>query len=167
MPEPSDPNALKLAFSRFPTGVTVVGAMDETGAPTGFTASAFTPVSLDPPILLVCVGYATRSSTVFAKAGAFSVNILSHDQGEISNRFATPDAERFAVTPWEKKTTGAPVLSESAGWFDCRVRERVDAGDHFLLLGDIAAIGGPAAPIPPLGYWRSGYCAVTPREQGH
>lgn len=165
MAEPKDQKALKQAFSRFPTGVTVVGALDETGAPQGFTASAFTPVSLDPPVLLVCVGYATRSSAVFAKAPAFSVSVLGDGQDELSTRFATPGAERFSVTPWEKKTTGAPVLTESAGWFDCLVRERMDAGDHFLLIGDIAAIGGPEELAAPLGYWGSRYCAVTPREQ--
>jgi len=165
MPEPGDPAALKKAFSRFPTGVTVVGARDQSGAPHGFTASAFTPVSLDPPLLLVCVGYASRSASVFAKAETFAVSVLTHAQDAISTRFATPGAERFSITPWEPKTTGAPVLVETAGWFDCTVHDRVDAGDHFLLLGRIEALGGPDDAPAPLGYWRSGYCDVTSREQ--
>lgn len=163
--DPSDRDALKRAFSAFATGVTVVGTLDDTGAPRGLTASAFTPVSLTPPILLVCIGYNTRTSTVFAKSEQFAVSILKADQADISTRFATKDNERFEVTPWEKRATGAPVLRECAAWFDCLVRDRVDAGDHFILLGDIEAIGVDESDPNPLGYFRSQYGDVTLREQ--
>ncbi|MEM6490455.1 MAG: flavin reductase family protein [Pseudomonadota bacterium] len=156
-----DEAALKRAFGSFATGVTVVCTIDETGAPRGFTASAFSPVSLDPPIILVCVAYRGRTGPIFAKAESFAVSVLTEDQAEVSNLFASPDADRFAATPWETQASGAPILSEHVAFFDCAVRERVDAGDHFILIGDVEAFDS-VSDRAPLAYWRASYGRFDP-----
>ena len=156
-----DEAALKRAYGSFATGVTVVCAMDEKGTPRGFTASAFSPVSLDPPIILVCIGYKGRTGPVFAKAESFAVSVLTEAQSAVSNLFASPDADRFAETPWETHSSGAPILKQRAAFFDCAVRERVDAGDHFVLLGDVEAFGSEPDETP-LTYWRAGYGRFDP-----
>jgi len=159
--EAIDEDALKQAFGSFATGVTVVCALDETGAPRGFTASAFSPVSLDPPIILVCIAYRGRTGPIFAKAESFAVSVLTEAQSAVSNLFASPDADRFGETAWETRASGAPILSERVAFFDCAVRERVDAGDHFILLGDVEAFEAVDAQTP-LTYWRAGYGRFSP-----
>ena len=156
-----DDAALKRAFGSFTTGVTVVCALDETGAPRGFTASAFQPVSLDPPIIMVCIAYRGRTGPMFAKAESFAVSVLTDAQSAVSTLFASPDADRFAETPWETQASGAPILRERVAFFDCAVRERVDAGDHFILLGDVEAFEA-TEDAAPLTYWRAGYGRFAP-----
>lgn len=98
----NDLRALRDAFGAFLTGVTVVATFNDEGGPIGFTANSFTSVSLDPPLLLVCLAKTSRNYQTLMTAKGFSVNILSEDQKDVSNTFARPVEDRFAAVDWQK-----------------------------------------------------------------
>lgn len=149
---------LRDAFGTFMTGVTVVTTLAE-GKPLGFTANSFSSVSLEPPLLLVSIAKTSSNYAAFVAAPGFAINILAEDQREISNTFARPVADRFSTVDWQAGPEGAPVLAGVSGWFDCAMHQVVDAGDHALLIGRVAAFGASAAP--GLGYYRGGYFTAT------
>jgi len=132
-----DSSDLRRAFATFATGVTVVTARGPGAEPVGFTANSFSSVSLDPPLLLVCVANGMRSFPVFQATPAFAVNILAEDQQETSRTFAARGADRFAAVQWRAGETGSPLLDGVVAWFDCRAHEVVAAGDHAILIGRI------------------------------
>ena len=150
-----DPRGLRRALGAFLTGVTVVTTLDAAGTPRGFTAKSFTSVSLDPPLVLVCLAKAASACEVFSNAGRYAVNILATDQRRVSDAFAARAADRFAGVPWRPEATGAPVIEGVAAWLDCTLHEVVDAGDHVVLIGRVQAFG--EAGHGPLGYCRGSY----------
>ncbi len=151
----SDLTDLRNAFGTFLTGVTVVTTREKGGIPRGFTANSFTSVSLDPPILLMCVDKTAESFGVFTESPGFAVNILAEKQIETSGLFASKRPDKFDITSWTESLTGYPLLDGSCAWFDCRRNQVIDAGDHVIILGEILSydyndkIG--------LGYMRGGY----------
>lgn len=157
--DPPDPKALREAFGAFMTGVTIVTACGPDGAPAGLTANSFTSVSLDPPLLLVCVARQSHSLLIIQRAGGFAVNILAEHQQDLSNRFARQTEDRFADIDWAPGPFGAPVLSGVCGWFDCRLHDQVTAGDHVILIGKVE--GFDHAGGAPLGYARGGYFSLS------
>jgi flavin reductase (DIM6/NTAB) family NADH-FMN oxidoreductase RutF len=150
-----EPRALRDAFGAFLTGVTVVTTFDQTGAPIGFTANSFTSVSLDPPLLLVCLARTSRNYQTLTTAKGFAVNILSEAQKDVSNTFARPVEDRFSAVDWRNGPHGSPVFSDVAAWFDCSMHELVDAGDHVILIGRVEAFENSGRT--GLGYARGGY----------
>ncbi|SFI79495.1 NADH-FMN oxidoreductase RutF, flavin reductase (DIM6/NTAB) family [Bosea sp. OK403] len=156
-PAAFDKGAFRKALGSFLTGVTVVATLQDDGEPRGFTANSFTSVSLDPPLVLVCIAKTASSCPVFSKAGHFSVNILAESQADISNLFATRSADKFARTAWRKGPAGSPILNDVAAWFDCRQHELIEAGDHVILIGEV--MGFDHAPANPLGYCRGAHVA--------
>ncbi|WP_144379092.1 flavin reductase family protein [Mesorhizobium amorphae] len=150
-----DPRALRDAFGAFLTGVTVVTTHDADGAPIGFTANSFASVSLEPPLLLVCLARTSRNFGPLTQAPGFAVNILSQGQKEVSNTFARPVEDRFATVDWTVGPNGSPILSDVAAWFDCTMHQIVDGGDHVVLLGRIEAFCN--GQLNGLGYARGGY----------
>jgi len=156
-----DPRALRSAFGTFMTGVTVVTTHDEAGQPLGFTANSFTSVSLNPPLVLVCLANTSSNYGTFAQASKFAVNILSEAQTEVSNTFARPVEDRFATVDWQVGPNGSPILQDVSAWFDCAMHKTVDAGDHLILIGEVKAFNQDIAP--GLGYARGAY--VTPAAE--
>ncbi|MDQ0457799.1 flavin reductase [Rhizobium paknamense] len=150
-----DPRALRDAFGAFATGVTVVTATGPDGKPIGFTANSFTSVSLDPPLLLICLAKTSRNFAVMTEAKGFAVNILADDQREISNTFARPVEDRFASVDWRPGEQGGALLDNVAAWFDCAMEQVIEAGDHVILLGRVHAFGNSGRN--GLGYARGGY----------
>lgn len=150
-----EPRALRDAFGAFLTGVTVVTTTTEDGAPIGFTANSFTSVSLDPPLLLVCLAKTSRNYQTLTTAKGFAVNILSEGQKDVSNTFARPVEDRFAAVNWKTGPFGSPVFADVAAWFDCSMHQLVDAGDHVILLGKIEGVENTGKT--GLGYARGGY----------
>lgn len=153
-----DPRSLRNAFGSFMTGVTVVTTIDETGTPRGFTANSFTSVSLDPPLLLVCIGKMAASSQTFSKAPGFAVNILSEKQKAVSGAFASKRPDKFTEVGWRKSSAGHPLLDGAAAWFDCARHDIIDAGDHIILMGAVREFDHSDAN--PLGYARGGYVTL-------
>lgn len=149
---------LRKAFGTFVTGVTVLTTLDEAGLPRGMTANSFTSVSMDPPLLLVCVGKSASSSTVFEQTKSFAVNILHEGQVGISNIFASKSPDKFSSVQYDSIHTGSPIFTDSVTWFDCSVHQCVDAGDHIILIGQVQAFG--TSPQAPLGFCRGRYVNV-------
>ncbi|WP_455273520.1 flavin reductase [Rhizobium herbae] len=157
-----DARALRDAFGAFPTGVTVVTAHDASGRPVGFTANSFTSVSLDPPLLLVCLAKTSRNFETMTGAGKFAVNILSETQKDVSNTFARQVEDRFAAVDWKTGPEGSPIFSDVAAWFDCSTEAVLDAGDHVIMTGRVKAFDNSGRN--GLGYARGSY--FTPALAG-
>ena len=153
--QPIDPRAFRRALGSFLTGVTVVATLQGDGSPRGFTANSFTSVSLDPPLVLVCIAKTAASHDVFAAAARFSVNILAEHQASISALFASKAADKFAQAAWQPGPAGSPILDGVAAWFDCQRHQVVDAGDHVILIGKV--VGFKERPATPLGYCRGAH----------
>ncbi|MFT5343001.1 MAG: flavin reductase (DIM6/NTAB) family NADH-FMN oxidoreductase RutF [Paracoccaceae bacterium] len=158
-----DPKSLRSAFSRYMTGVTVVTAQAPDGTPVGFTANSFTSVSLDPPLLLVCPGRHLSSYDVFSSTKHFSVNILAEGQESISNIFASGSDDRFGQTDWTADTNGCALISGRTAGFSCTVTQRVEAGDHMVLLGKVTDFD--SSERPGLGYYKGGYFSLSKERQ--
>ena len=153
-----DPVALRRAFGTFVTGVTVITTRDAQGMPRGMTANSFTSVSLDPPLLLVCVAKSASSYPTFIESGCFAVNILHEGQVDVSAIFASKSPDKFQSVHHDRIHTGAPVMTNSLTWFDCSMFNTVDAGDHAILIGQVRAFG--TSPAAPLGFCRGRYASV-------
>ncbi|WP_244328083.1 flavin reductase [Roseibium sp. RKSG952] len=157
----TNPRALRNAFGTYMTGVTVVTAHDGEGNPLGFTANSFASVSLEPPLVLVCLANTSSNYETFANTSKFAINILSEGQIEVSNTFARPVEDRFATVDWQPGPNGSPILDDVSAWFDCDMSRTVDAGDHLILVGEVKAFDHNIAP--GLGYARGAY--VTPAAE--
>jgi len=137
----TDPS-LRDVMACHPTGVTVVAACDQAGEPYGLTVNSFTSVSLDPPLVLVCIGHESSSHDRLVGASGFAVNVLSAGQGAVAARFASePSAGRFDDLDWAPSPSGDPVLAETVAWLDCTLDEVLTAGDHSILLGRVESSG--------------------------
>jgi len=142
------------------TGVTIVTSRAG-DRQQGMTVSAFSEVSLSPPLFLVCADKTSITNELIAESGAFTVSILAHDQEELSNRFASKREEhrRFVGLDCTEGATGCPRIPGSLAWVDCLVTETVDAGDHFVYIGRAEEAG--AIDGAPLVYYRQGYRALS------
>jgi flavin-dependent trigonelline monooxygenase, reductase component len=143
------------ALGAFVTGVTVVTTIQADGSPRGFTANSFTSVSLDPPLILVCIAKTASSYAVFSATRRFAVSVLAEDQKHVSGVFASKAADKFAQVPWSTRKTGAPLMDGAAASFDCHTHEVVDAGDHIILIGRVVDFVHTSSS--PLGYCRGAY----------
>ena len=128
---------LRQAMGTFATGVTVVTTINDAGNPRGFTANSFTSVSLDPPLVLVCLAKEASSCSTFSSSGKFCVNILAEDQQDICSLFAAPVRDRFEQIEWRSGVTGSPIIENVISWFECENHNVVDAGDHIILIGRV------------------------------
>lgn len=143
------------ALGAFVTGVTVVTTMQPDGSPRGFTANSFTSVSLDPPLILVCIAKTASSYPVFSQASHFAVSVLAEEQKSVSGVFASKAPDKFSQVAWHARVTGSPVMDGAAASFDCTTHEMVDAGDHIILIGRV--LDFIHTQSSPLGYCRGAY----------
>lgn len=152
----SDPRTLRDALGCFATGVTIVTCLDGDGRPVGLTANSFTSVSLDPPLLLVCVSRRAASADALVSASHFAVNVLQAQQQPASIRFSTRDEDRFGTTPWSPGEHGPPVLRDSLGVFECAAHAVHEGGDHHILVGEVLRASFDST-LDPLLYFRGRY----------
>lgn len=155
MTETFDINSLRNAMGSFMTGVTIVTTETPDGERRGFTANSFTTVSLDPPLVLVCLAEKAESYEAFNKADVFAVNILHESQRESALRFASKRPNKFEDIAATRGRFGAPILDGSICWFECTGHERIVAGDHLILIGRIVDYASNEGR--PLGYFRGGF----------
>lgn len=135
-----DPVAFRAALSRFPSGVCIVTAQEAGGRPRGFTASAFSSLSLDPPLVLVCLDQKAESHDTFQAAPTFAVSILASHQMPIANAFAAKAPEKFeGIAVVAGPETGLPLIPEAVAHLECRMHQQVPAGDHTILIGEVVA----------------------------
>lgn len=123
-------------LGRFATGVTIITAMDG-DEPVGLAANSFTSLSLDPPLVLFCVGSSSSTWPRLRRSGKFAVNILGEHQEETSRVFATKGADRFGVTPWREGVSGSPVLEDAIAYLDCTAEAEYPGGDHTIVVGRV------------------------------
>jgi flavin reductase (DIM6/NTAB) family NADH-FMN oxidoreductase RutF len=147
---------LKQVFSRWATGVTIVTARAGDRIH-GMTVSAFTEVSLEPPLVLVCADKTSLTLPVIAEGGVFAVNVLAREQEALSNRFASKQDEhrRFEGLEYETGKTGAPLIPGTVACLDCRVVATHEAGDHLIFVGRVEDLR--RSDREPLLYYRSAY----------
>ncbi len=148
-----DPGTFKNVLSLWPSGVTVITVPAEGGL-VGITASSFNSVSVDPPLISVCVAQKLYTHNAIHEAGRFAVNILNREQVELGKRFAgmIPGLEdRFEGLGTTTAVTGAPLLADVVGWLDCTLAHAFEAGDHTIFVGHVEAAGMPGV-LPPLLY---------------
>jgi len=150
-----DLRQLRNAFGTFMTGVTVVTTREPDGTPRGFTANSFTSVSLEPPLLLICIDKAAESLDVFTETEGFAINILAADQIDTSGLFASKRPDKYDRVKWKASRRGHPLLDGVCAWFDCTRHQVIDAGDHVVLMGEIQDFDYNEST--GLGYVRGGY----------
>jgi flavin reductase ActVB len=144
-----DTSAYRVAMSRFPSGVAIVTTQDDDGKAHGFTASSFCSVSLDPPLILVCLSTSATSYPAFARNHRFAVSILRTSQVDLARVFASKVTDKFAHGRFRRTEGGATVLEEALATLECSLSNRYDAGDHMIMLGAVEQVlldeaGGPA-----------------------
>ncbi|UGT45667.1 flavin reductase family protein [Nocardia yamanashiensis] len=144
---------LRGVLAQWATGVVVVTTTRDDGDRHGMTASSFTSVALDPPLVSICLASAGTTARLIRYSGVFAVNVLGHDQQDIGRRFAAAphSADRFAVGDWTTAASGAAVLTDAVAWLDCLVAACYPAGDHTIVLGLVQEARAPRT-APPLIY---------------
>ena len=147
----------KKALQLWASGVAVVTTCSEKFGVQGMTVTAFTSVSVDPPQILVCINDSADTGVGIHESQFFAVNILNSDQHDLSNQFSggSSQQQRFENTDWKAGITGAPILNDSLMSLDCKVVEKVRAGTHWIIIGEvqecICRLG------EPLLYYRGAY----------
>ena len=154
-----DPDTFRAALGRFATGVTIVTVKDGAGADCGMTVSAFSSVSLRPPLVMASIGHDASMAPAMAGAETFGVSILERGQEALARHFADTDAVRFgSVAVTRGNLTGVALMNDALAWLECRVVDRHLAGDHTLYIGEV--LSADARADHPLLYYRGGYAEL-------
>ncbi len=139
----------------FPTGVSVVTSVRES-EPRGLTVSAFSSVSIDPPLVLICINREARSYLFISESKVFCVNILAGDQQQLAERFASKIRQnQFEGVPYEVGATGAAIISGTVAHLECEVAEEHHAGTHSIFIGRVLSCA--SRPGSPLGYYNGAF----------
>jgi len=154
-----DSTDFRKIMGNFATGVTVVTTLDGDGSPYGVTVNAFTSVSLDPLLVLVCLDNRLTGLPLFLKRQVFAINILNHKQQPISNYFATSHATRTKYLGW-RGTTGAPLIRGCLGHLECRLETCHSEGDHQILVGRVVDGRISSRARRPLLYFSGRYAGI-------
>ena len=147
------------ALGHFATGITVMTTQDTEEGNYGVTATSFSSLSLDPPLVQWGLRNAAYSLPIFIRAGRFAVNILAADQEAVSRRFATADVDRFAGLDLEEGLAEMPLISGAAAWIECTLEATLPGGDHTILVGRV--LRARTFPKPPLLHWRGDYLPIA------
>ena len=131
---------LRRVLVYFATGVTVITTRDKAGTPYGLTANAFMSLSLEPPLVIISVDKKATCYFCFESENCFTVNFLSENQEEISRRFATKGADKFAGLKWRAGSNGAALIDGALGSVECKITQCYDGGDHTIVVGEILRV---------------------------
>jgi flavin reductase ActVB len=145
-------------LGRFPSGVTVVTTKGGDGSDEGMTVSAFCSVSLDPPLVLICIEKNASAYEALTTASRFVVNILATTQEQIARRFSIVDIDRFEGVGYSRSPNGIAVLDDVLGVIECVTLAMHEAGDHTIIVGEVEA--ARAQTGTPLLYYRGGYAQL-------
>ena len=160
--------ALRLTMRLWTCGVTVVTTRDGEHR-TGMTASSFTSISLEPPLVLVCLHKQAHTTQVIEKTGVYGVSMLASEQEELSSQFAgytkLPEgADRFYNVETFTLKTGSPLLKDAIAWLDCKVYGVHDGGTHLVFIGEVVATDRQDDPVNPLVYHNRAYRQFSSNE---
>ncbi|MFC4943581.1 flavin reductase family protein [Pseudonocardia sp. GCM10023141] len=154
-----DTGALRDALGRFATGVTVITTVDGGGEPVGCTVSAFCALSLEPPLVLVCIGRGRRMHETLTTAPGFAVNVLGADQRAVATAFARSTGDRFAAVTSTPGRHDSPLLDGTIARFECDRESVLDGGDHAVVVGRVRALA--TSDGEPLLYVRGAFLDVA------
>ncbi|GGN24389.1 hypothetical protein GCM10010109_39890 [Actinoplanes campanulatus] len=154
---PVDSTTFRSVLGQWPSGVCVVTTVGPHGVH-GMTASSFSSVSLDPPLVSVCLGNHLPSRALLGEAGKFAISFLGRDQADIGRRFAGQERDvknRFAGLDWATTPNGCPVLTDAVAWLDCTVAHAYPGGDHTIFVGAVTDAALPRITSPLLFHSRN------------
>jgi 3-hydroxy-9,10-secoandrosta-1,3,5(10)-triene-9,17-dione monooxygenase reductase component len=159
VPVEIDPMLFRKVMGHYPTGVTVVAALDG-DRPVGLAIGSFFSVSLEPPLVGFCVARTSGSWPRIESAGVFGISVLAEDQHETSGRFASRVEDKFEGERWEpSEVTGSPVIAGALAHIDCSLHSVLDGGDHVIVLGLVRSLEVQRDDVGPLLFFRGGYGA--------
>lgn len=150
-----DVRELRNVMGHFVTGVTVITTRDTNGKPFGLTANAFSSLSLDPPLVLICVDKKVDCYACFEGSKVFAINFLSEEQEHLSRRFATKGIEKFEGLTYKTGECGVPLLEGAMGYIECKLLNGYDGGDHTIYVGEI--LDATASGERPLVFFKGKY----------
>ena len=158
-PPAINPGEFRRAVGQFVTGVVVVTTRNATGQPYGFAANAFSSLSLDPPLVLVCIGKASQTRPVLVAAGGFAINVLAQEHGDVCRRFAGKGGpEKFGGVAYTDSRLGHPLIDGALAHLDCRLYAMHPGGDHMIVTGAVEGID--VRDGDPLVFWAGRYGAL-------
>ncbi len=155
-----DPATYRSALSRFAAGVTVLTTHTDDARDLGMTATAFSAVSLDPPLVLVCVDRDASMASPLERATHLAVHVLAQDQEALSRRFSGTESDRFAGLEVTRGVGSLPLLGGALARLQCRIVERHPGGDHVIVVAEV--LEAEFAEGEPLLYFRGGYGRFAP-----
>jgi flavin reductase (DIM6/NTAB) family NADH-FMN oxidoreductase RutF len=151
-------SAFKEIMGNYPSGVTIVTTLNENNKPVGLTANSFASVSIDPLLVLWSIDRKVSSFDAFCKANRFAVHVLAADQAEACWAFAGKEPERFSKVSWELSENQLPIISESLGVLECKTFQKIEAGDHVILIGEVISLS--KSEKEPMLYFRRNVGAI-------
>ncbi|HEY6090291.1 MAG TPA: flavin reductase family protein [Gemmatimonadaceae bacterium] len=152
------PDEFRSALGRFPSGVTVVTTKAADGSDEGMTVSAFCSLSLEPPLVLICIEKTATVHDALTQAPSFIVNVLSAKQEQIARRFSTVDIDRFEGVGFSRSANDIAVLDDVLAVIECNRYTLHQAGDHTIIIGEVEAVRSESGT--PLLYYRGGYAQL-------
>jgi flavin reductase (DIM6/NTAB) family NADH-FMN oxidoreductase RutF len=142
------PAEFRAALGRFASGITIMSTL-QAGVAHAMTANAFTSLSLDPPLVLVCVDKGVRMHAAVQECGYWAVSVLAADQQPIADRFARSGRDLYTqfdgIGTTAGPKTGCPVIEGALSWLECRTWATYDGGDHTIVVGEVLSLGVPEA----------------------
>ncbi|MDX2137228.1 MAG: flavin reductase family protein [Chloroflexota bacterium] len=164
MSTPVEPALMRETMRLWASGVSVVTSAHGNER-SGLTVSAFNSLSLQPPMILICLHKDSQTIPLIEQSGVFAVSFLSSTQTHLSDRFAgrVPLGEgedRFTGVETFTAATGAPVIAEAIGWVDCKVASKHDGSTHWIYIGEVYATGQNPVNSDPLLYFNRAYRAM-------
>lgn len=148
-------------LGHLPTGVVAVAALAPSGAPVGMAVGSFTSVSLDPPLVAFYPDKRSSSFPLIREAGRFSVAVLSAEQEAVCRAFAVKGGNKFDSINWRISDHGTPRIEGAVAWLECKIQAVHEAGDHYVVLGQVEDLG-IGVPAIPLVFFQGGYGAFVP-----
>jgi 3-hydroxy-9,10-secoandrosta-1,3,5(10)-triene-9,17-dione monooxygenase reductase component len=155
-----DQREFRNTLGTFATGVTVITVKGDNGEQIGLTANAFSSLSLDPPLILVCIDKKSDSLSAFQKGRPFVVNILSEEQENDCWTFAKKGADKFANTQYKLSSDGVPILDQNLSTIECEVHDLLEGGDHIIVTGYVKDISRNEEKKPLL-FYKGSICNLT------
>jgi flavin reductase (DIM6/NTAB) family NADH-FMN oxidoreductase RutF len=155
---PVEKAEFRQALGHFAASVTVVTLVRDDEVPAGITVTAFSSLSLEPPLVLVCIDKRARLHDQFQLQRSFAVNILAADQEAVSRRFAHSDPDQFKEIGYSLGPMGAPLIQGAICSIECRVVDLLPGGDHTIIVGEVES--SRINEGKPLLYFRGGYCEL-------
>ena len=154
-----DPQRFREVMASFPSGVVVLTAFGDDGLPRGLTVSAFCAVSLEPPLALACIDKTSNTLPAVQHTGGFTANILAAGREQLARKMATKVTSKFDEISWRRADSpiGGPILQDDAAAYAvCTLRDTIEAGDHWILIG-LVTEGSTREGVVPMVFSRRGY----------